>query len=435
MTKNGSDEVYEPAFLALVFCDGAALAASMLGRLTLPWWIVDSGGAADLGVFLAALAVGSIVALLLLSPVGDLLRRDRAVHAGLALAIFAPSALWFLASVGYYDLRLLIAFESVGIVAFALALPALSALPGDMLTPEVLPRGLAMQKTAQTVGRLTGPLLAGVLLSSGGVAWALACQTALLLVAASVSLAIPKQRRPGCNAAATWMQQLRAGVVVKWRIPIERRWTLSSLMMMTLLNPAIGVLVVLKIKSLSLSAGWFGALEASLSLGMLAGAMRVCAELTRRIGRYATNAVALLLMGPTVLLIAIVDQPGVLLVLMALLGCAIATIQLVGQTHRTLAAPVSFRGRFAAVNLMTLHLAGIVGPLIAVNAVDATGIVRTHVMFGLGVLCVAFSYLLIPGLKQFLDMSHVEVVDWYRRSQPQAFPLDSEVRESQQARP
>lgn len=426
--------MYEPAFLALVFCDGAALGASMLGRLTLPWWIVHSGSTADLGVFLAALAVGSIVALLLLSPVGDLLRRDRAVHSGLALAIVAPAALWFLASVGHYDLRLLIACEAVGIVAFALALPALSALPGDMLTPGALPRGLAMQKTAQTIGRLTGPLLAGALLSVGGIAWALACQTALLLLAALVALGIPKQRRPVCNAAGTWMQQLRAGLVVKWRIPIERRWTLSSLMMMTLVNPAIGVLVVLKIKALSLSAGWFGALEASLSLGMLTGAIWVCAELTARIGRYATNAVALLLMGPTVSLIAVVEEPGVLLVLMAVLGCAIATIQLVGQTHRTLAVPVSFRGRFAAVNLMTLHLAGIVGPLIAVNAVDAAGIVGTHLMFGLGILCVAISYLLIPGLRQLLDMSHVDVVDWYRRSQPQAFPLDSKMGESEQAR-
>jgi MFS family permease len=424
LTKTLPARISNPALLMLVFCDGATLAASMMGRIAVPWWIVEAGGAAHLGLFFAALAVCSIVILFILSPVADTLRRDLALRMGLALGTVGPLALLLVALAGKYELSLLITFEVISVIASALILPASAALIGDLLAPGDLARGFAFQKTAQSIGRLLGPLVGGALVGTGGVAWALAIQALLLFLSFLISCALPKQKRPESKAARPWIEQLRDGFLVKWRIPIERQWTCSSLLMMMLINPSIGLLVVLKIKALGLSPGWFGAVEAGLSIGMLLSSVWLVSMLTKKFGRYATNAGALLTLGPTVLLIALLEHPVLLVLLMMILGSAIAAIQLVGQTHRVLAVPASFRARFAAVNFMTLHLAGTAGPLLAAAFVEFGGTSQTHLAFGFGVLAVGISYLFIPGLRDFLLLTHDEVLDWYRRTYPAAFPSE-----------
>ncbi|MGL4173567.1 MAG: MFS transporter [Actinomycetota bacterium] len=432
-----------PALLALVICDGIALAASMVGRLTLPWWIVQSGSVSDLGTYSALLAGGSIVALPIFSPLVDRFRRDLSLRWGLTVGACVPAGLWFIATTGHYNVWILVGFQFIAVAAFALALPAFSAIPSDILGPDAirigrhrrptrwsekfiddvssfdsLAQGLAFQKTAQTLGRLIGPLLGGLLLGTGGIAWALSAQVFLLLVAVMATFSIPQQRRLVTQTSESWLAQVKTGLVVKWKIPLERRCTIAAFFLMSLLNPAIGLMVVLKVDEMGLAAGWLGVFQASLSLGMFASAVWLHRVLIQRLGRYASNAVSLLLVGPMLLLMGIIEDSIPFVIVMAVVGSVITTVQLVGQTHRALAIPPEFRARFAAGSLMTMHLAGIFGSLIAITAIDLTGLKGAYIIFSCGICGVAIFYLLIPGLKYFLSLPHTEVRGFYRRLYP-----------------
>lgn len=56
---------------SLLLSDLMRILAEMVGYITLPWWIVHRGGAHDLALYSASIAITTIFAMPLLSPLGD----------------------------------------------------------------------------------------------------------------------------------------------------------------------------------------------------------------------------------------------------------------------------------------------------------------------------------------------------------------------------
>lgn len=55
----------------LLFSDLLTVLADMVGYITLPWWIVHQGGAHELAIYSVTIAIATIFAMPLLSPLGD----------------------------------------------------------------------------------------------------------------------------------------------------------------------------------------------------------------------------------------------------------------------------------------------------------------------------------------------------------------------------
>jgi MFS family permease len=411
-----------PAFAALLLSDAISLLAIMVGHLAVAWWIARQGGGSDLATYAGVLAVGSLISLPLLSPLGDRYCKRSLMTVSLAIMVAVASALALLAQSGCYSLPLIIAVDLVGAASGALFLPASASIVAELLPADRLTAGLGLQKSGQSLGRLLGPALGGGTLAMAGTSATLWLYAILLAIACALAWRIP---RTVAKAATTkkpaWLRELRAGLAAKWHIKVERGWTALTFLVSIFFIPAVGMLLPLKIQSLGLSSTWLGLSEAALSAGMLAGALGLSARVAHRFGRFAVANSAIICVGVCLAIIGGAHRPAILMGALALVGLCIATTQLVGQTHRMLAIPPSFRARMTSVHIMVMQVAGTIGPAVAGAGLESLGVDRLYVLFGLAVLVGGIGYTVVPGYRELISMPHDAVAGYYGRTYPELF--------------
>ncbi|MDE1929531.1 MAG: MFS transporter, partial [Burkholderiales bacterium] len=271
-------------FRHLLVSDALTLLALMVGQVALPWWIASRGGARDLAVYSAATSAFAIVAMPLLSPLGDRLPKRRLIRTALAVHSLGAIAMAALASAGAYRLGPLIALGALPVLAAAVLQPAVGSFVTELVAPARLSPAISLQQTAQSSGRMIGPALGGIVLGAAGVAAALWLNAVLLALASLAARRLP-HRDPPRQPRRAWAADLMVGMRANWRIPIERGWILINFLSWIFLFPTFTMLVPLKVQSLGLSGVWLGLCEASLSLGMLLGSLGGSTWLVRRCGR------------------------------------------------------------------------------------------------------------------------------------------------------
>lgn len=409
-----------PGFRRLVLSDALMLVALMAGHVVAPWWVVEQGGAADLAVYGSALSALSFLAMPLLSPLGDRVAKGRVITVALAAFALAALGLAVLASAGRYHLGVLIALEAVPVLAMAAILPATQTLAAELVPAAELPRAIAAQQSAQSLGRLVGPALGGAWLATLGVAGALWGHAVLLLAAVALAARLPRQG-PAAGAPRAWWAELRAGLRATWAIPLERWWTLVNALSWVFLFPAFTLLVPVKVQSLGLSGLWLGLSEAGLSMGMLAGGLGLAARWIAWQGRHASRVSAACLQGLALASAGLATQGWQLVLAFTLAGLCTAVMMLVGMTHRVLARPPAFRARMSASGLMCSQVAATLGPALAGLALLHAPVAQVYLGFGLAGALLSLGLLAVPGFKTFLALSPQAIEGWYGRQHPQAF--------------
>jgi MFS family permease len=408
------------AFRWLLLSDALMLLALMVGQVALPWWIASAGGARDLAIYGVATSLLAIVAMPVLSPLGDRFAKRRTIQVTLAVLTAAAVVLALLAWRGRYDLHWLLALGAVSALASAALLPATNSLSPELVAPAVLPRAFGLQQGAQATGRMIGPAIGGAVLGVAGIAAALGLHGVLLAGAALAARRLPAGVAPK-PSNRSWRADLLAGMRANWHIPIERGWILANFVSWIFLFPAFTMLVPLKVQSLGLSGTWLGLCEAGLSLGMLLGSLGGSAWLVDRFGRFPTRVGAAVVQGLALALAGAATNGPALVASFAVAGFMNAALVLVGKTHRMLARPQAFRARMVASAVTTMNVAGTIGPALAGAALTRVAVGPVFVVFGLVGGFAAFGLALVPGFRAFLTLDHEAVDNYYGRTWPQAF--------------
>ena len=411
------------SFRWLLWSDALTLLSMMVGQVALPWWIAKSGGAHDLAVYGVVVAAMSFVALPLLSPFADRHSKRSLMVVGLLGFGVAASAMATFAALSHYRLDVVIAIETVTVLASALIMPASNSIVTELVPPAGLSQALGLQQTAQASGRLIGPAIAGALLAVVDTAPTLALGACLLFAAASLATRLP--RPDGAPATAKprgrWVDEVRVGLRVNWSIPIERGWVICNFIGALFMVPCVAMLAPLKVQSLGLSAAWLGWVEAGASLGMLVGSLGPAAWWARAHGRFGARVGGSAVMGLALALAGLTGDRHVLVACFAVVGVCAATTTLVGKTHRMLARPLAYRARMSAAAIMTVQVSQTLGPAIAGVALTHWSVRAVYVMFGLLSAVSALGFFLIPGFRAFMALEHDEVDDWYGRTYPATF--------------
>ncbi|WP_429576534.1 MFS transporter [Paraburkholderia sp. UCT70] len=417
----------------LLLSDLLRILAEMVGYITLPWWIVHLGGAHDLAIYSVSIAVTTIFAMPLLSPLGDRYAKRPQIAWGLCALMVVAFTLATLASLSDYRLMLIVCIGMVTVIAKAFIDPASSTISAELVPADRLAKMLRLRKSTQAAGRALGPTLAGATLALGGIAATLWMNGILLGVAAYVTWQLPSHTQPNerHRGLARWWEDLRAGLHAKWIVPLERGWTLVNFFVWIFQGPAVGMLIPLKVQSLGLSGLWLGASEAALSLGLLLGSFRGSDALVSRFGRFNVRVGAAMCEGLALAASGWAHSPIVLVLAFTCVGFANASMGLVGATHRSLAIPQNFRVRILAASMMTTQIAGILGPMIAGAALTHWAVGEVYTCFGFATCLLAFGFVLIPRSREFFALNHDQVKDWFRHEYPQAFKA-SAVPESRQ---
>jgi MFS family permease len=415
-----------PAFPFLLLNDVLAVLSLSAGSVAISWWIVTQGGAADLSIFGVSSAVTMLIALPLLSALGDRHPKSRIMAWGLLAAVMTAIGLATMASLGFYHILPIVLIYAVQMIAFSVVLPAVSSIAADLVPSDRLADALSLQKSAQSLGRLAGPVVGGAVVALSSIPFALWVYTAILFIAALSAFAIPPIK-PAAKVRGQWHAEVRAGLRAKWEIPIDRSWTIYAFFCMMFFSPALGMLLPLKVHSLKLNASWLGATEAALGLGMLIGAFWGAQKVILALGRFracmgAVMAAALIIIG-----VALSTQGWLLVLGFGLAGFSISISQLVGQTHRQLAVPDHFRARFSSVNIMVMQVSGMLGPAIAGIALGMLDISAVYAGFGICLLLISLLFPLVPGIQHFLALNHLEVKGWYGKQHPELFGLKTDI--------
>ncbi|MFG5407436.1 MFS transporter [Piscinibacter sakaiensis] len=364
--------------LLLGECLGLLSTASM--QVAVSWWISRHAGAAGLARYAALMGLVALVVTPLLSPAGDRWPKRRVIRIGRLMLVLDAAALAALCTAGRFDLGLLALCGLVSAAATALLWPVESSLLAELVAPEGLSTAIRWRRAAQSVGGLAGPAL------GGGVIAALGLDAAM-----AIDLGLFAARRP-------WLADLADGLRAKWQVRLDRWWTLAGAAMMLSLLPASGLLLPLRIQSLGLSAAWFGACSAALSLGVRRRAGVGDPGLRRgdrraravRRGARAGRAVRADGTGP--------------------LGDAMG---------RADASPAGDAG--AAAHLTVAHAVAALAPALAGGLLQHLPVSGVYGVLAVGFAASGLLLLAVPGLGPFLRQEPRAVEGWYQRAYPGAF--------------
>ncbi|RQO58661.1 MFS transporter [Paucibacter sp. KBW04] len=409
------------AFRGLLLSEAMTILAMMVGHVAMPWWIVSHGGAPHLALYGVVAALSALCFTPLLSPLGDRLPKRELIRLGLGLQLVLALCLALLVSIEVYHLHWILLVSVLGALGGALMAPASMSIAAELVPAAELPQALSLQRSAQSVGRILGPALAGAALSLG-TGWAMWLQCGLIAGAIWAVSAIPAAPVGSHGASRkTWLGDLSQGLRAAWHIPTERGWTLVSLVSTCCLLPGITMLVPLKIKAMGLSGAWLGAAEAGLALGMLLGAFGVAAWVSKHIGRYAIRVAATVAQGLGLMLAGWTEQGLVLVAALALVGMANSCGVLVGQSHRMLAIPAAFRSRLNAVSMMSLQIAASLGPAATGLALSQYSVSQVYMGVGLAAALSSLGFFWVPGLREMFAQDHEQVRGWYGHQHPHLF--------------
>ncbi|MDR7269851.1 MFS family permease [Pelomonas saccharophila] len=412
----------QPATRRLLVGEMAGLLAGASTQTTLAWWIAHSGGSGDLARYGAAMAICAMVALPLMSPLGDRWAKHRVVRYARGVLLIEALALAAMAFTHVYSWPMLCLCGALSAVSNAALMPAQASMLPELVSADRLPEAIRLRRGFQAAGGLMGPALSGALLALHGIAAAMMGALLLMVVAAGMAMRLESPQVLRSSAAsAGWLGDMRAGLRAKWCVPVDRWWTLAGALMMVFFLPTTGLLLPLRLQSLGLSGGWFGACGAALSLGVMAGVAGLADALIRRLDRVRAIAVALGICGCAMGAAGLCDHALALVALFALMGICMSVTQLVGQTHRMLAVPEAFRSRMAAAQLTLAHLAATVAPAVAGALLTGWCVDAVYLWMAAGFLVSGGLLLAVPDFRPFLRLDHARVKNWYGQQYPEAF--------------
>ena len=210
-------------------------------------------------------------------------------------------------------------------------------------------------------------------------------------------------------------------MAAKWRIPMERGWTVVNFVVWIFQGPAVGVLIPIKVHALGLPGNWLGLCLVALSLGVLMGSVFSSQLLVHHFGRYRVRLGLGFLEGVALAVVGLASSPYLMVAGLALTGFCNASMSLVGATHRALAIPQTHRVRIFAASSMATQVAGAIGPALVGVALVQWSVDAVYTAFGLLMATSVLGFLWIPRLKEFLNLEHAQVVDWYLHQYPRVF--------------
>jgi predicted MFS family arabinose efflux permease len=299
---------------------------------------------------------------LLLSPVGGALadRFDRRAY-----VIVGSVAQMLLAAV-----LTVLAFThslSVSLVAVAAFLngginllmgPAFSSLLAELVPPEDMHSALSLNSAQFNLGRVIGPLLATLVLASGGIAWALLINAlSFVAVLAALWRLRPTQRSSSFVLKGLWRAlwvDIGRGVEVARKDAGIRLVLWSSLVVALLVAPFIGLVPVFAIKVFHQGASATSLLVTAQGAGAVMAAVGVGA-LVDVIGRKRVLEGVMLVLGPVAALYWLAPSLGLAAVGIFFLGATymvcLTFIHTVCQTR----APRELRARISSLYSMVLN--------------------------------------------------------------------------------
>jgi MFS family permease len=332
-----------------------------------------------------AVAAAGFVPVAVLGPIGGALADRLPRRLLLLTTTFVQAALAALLTVLFLlgepsaPVVTLVVFASG--IASSIGFPAYQALLPDLVPADELPGAIGLASAQWNLGRVIGPVLAGVVITLGGYAWALGINAASFLAVVAVLLAITLPPPVPAPDGEGIFDSIREGVRFVRRDP-GLRVSVGAMCLNTFLAaPFIALVPAMAIKvfdagdsgvSVLVTAQGIGAVAMGVALGGLNaahGSRRVLVSVLAGL----PLALVLYAYAPSLALSAVA-----LVVVGALYLGAFSTFTTIAQ----LRSPARLRGRVLSVNMVVLGVLYPLGALLQGRLADAIGLRATTALAG-----------------------------------------------------
>jgi MFS family permease len=250
------------------------LGDGMVG-VALAFAVLDNGGSpSELGLVLAARLLALLASLLAGGVVADRIERRKVMIAADLTRLVSQGVLAALLIQGRPSIVTIALLTAITGAATGFFNPASTGLLPLVVKPELLQQANGLRGTAQAVGEIFGPLLAGLLVVAASPGWALAIDAATFAVSAAFLSRLRLPPRMGTHAQP-FFKDLKAG----WGAFIEHTWVWSFVLTVAVGNifwgawSALGPVVAKQ--DLGGAAAWGTVLAAFGAGGVLGGVIAI----------------------------------------------------------------------------------------------------------------------------------------------------------------
>jgi MFS family permease len=282
----------EPEFRRFFIGQSASLLGDGMVGVALAFAVLDlTGSPADLGYVLAARSIPLVAGLLVGGVIADRLPRRRIMVAADLARFLGQGTMAALLIGGHPAIWELAVLQAVHGTATALFSPASTGLVPAIVTGPRLQQANALRGLAISIGKIGGPVLAGLLVATAGPGWAIAADAATFAISATMLTRLrPPAHRP--PPAQSFLRDLREG----WTEFSSRTWVCALVTVASLGNLLFSAFYVLGPAATARSsggpAGW-ATIQALLGAGSLVGGIAALHIHPRRPLRTGVLALAL----------------------------------------------------------------------------------------------------------------------------------------------
>jgi MFS family permease len=353
-------------FALLWFGQIASVVGDGMQRIALLWWAAAHGGT----TLLVAIAISGIVPVVAVSPLGGWAadRYDRRTLLVGADLLRVATVLVLAVSIGTanpapFIVCMLVALTEVGTAVFD---PTYNAAVPTVVCDADLAAANGLNLANSAAGGLVGPVVGGLLLTWLDASAVLMVNAATFAWSAAFVAAVRLPRATRAAAAETTTRPLARDLVAD---PELRRLTKLAAVLNLVVAPVPLLIVTLAVTEFHAGPRSYGLLQATLSAGLLVGAL---AGGTLSSGRHALTA-SMIGIAASLMALATVPMTGAYVVL-AVAGIAVAVANTTVITALQRLTQPELMGRvFGAVGAMSeaLRPLGLLlaGPLIAITGI------------------------------------------------------------------
>lgn len=185
----------------------------------------------SLSLVLAAFTVANIVFVLFGGVIADRLPRAVVIQACYVIDILSIGTVAYLLFTETATIPVVIALAAVNGASTAFVLPAMQGIIPQLTTPETLQQANAMLSFVRSAVTIGGPVIAGILVTTVGPAWAMVVQVIGWLVAIPI-LALVKLPPPVGDGSFSLFADLRIGWTEFW----SRSWLVAVVFAFMIMN-------------------------------------------------------------------------------------------------------------------------------------------------------------------------------------------------------
>lgn len=322
-------------------------------------------------------AAASFLPIGLLSPLGgvmaDRVDRRRWLLVTTAGEAALATALAIVAGSGHPSPVVVTLLVLGGGAMAAVGLPAYQAMLPELVAPDELLAAVSLSSAQFNLGRVVGPVLAGVVIVTGGYGWAFAINAAsfFAVIAALLVVRLPPTAHP--QSIESVRRRLVAGARAAAGSP-SCRFAIAMITVVALTaSPFIALVPAMAVKVWGSRAGGTSLLVTCQGVGAVAGALAM-APLARRFGRSRMLTVDLLAVAACLGGYAL--SPSISVAAVAIMGLGAAYIGVLSGLNTTiqLQAPDGYRARILGLYMMALGIGYPVGALVQGALGDAIGL-------------------------------------------------------------